>query len=246
MLMLYKMLDINKNKKVYEKINRTKQLQQAEKQFSKEAVVGWLTIYDADIDVPIVTNKKNKELTLYDIGSLDYGWVINDNNKYTNKIGITGHNIMNLSSIPIRNDKSLTKFENLMSYVYEDFAREHEYLQYTVDGKTHYYKIFSVFFSNADRYFGTKELTNNQMKHVINDYKKASIYDYDVDLDKTDNIICLATCSRFFGAQTYEKTFVVVGRELRNNEKKMVEYKMETNDNYKRIEKTMKGSEENE
>ena len=242
MFMLYKALNINK--KVYTRVDRTKQLQAAKRE--SPDTVGWLTIYDANIDIPIITRKKARAMSTGEIGLSDYAWIINDNNKYTNKVGITGHNIINLSSNPIIDDRSYSRLENLMSFVYLDYAKSHQYMQYTVDGKTHYYKMFAVFFSSGERNFGTMKLTNNQMKEVLDNYKKASIYDYDVDLKSTDNIIIVATCTRFFGVDSYDKTFVVVGRELRENEKNMVEYKVAANDNYKIVEEKMKGSENNE
>ena len=240
--MLYKALNINK--KVYTKVDRTKQLQAAKEK--SPDIVGWLTIYDANIDIPIITKKKASDMTVKDIGISDYAWIINDNNKFANKVGITGHNIINLSSNPIIDDKSFSRLENLMSFVYLDYAKSHQYLQYTVDGTTHYYKMFAVFFSSGERNFGTIKLTNNQMKEVLDKYKELSIYDYDVDLKDTDNIIIVATCTRFFGINSYDKTFLIVGRELRKNEKKMVEYNVVANDNYKIVEEKMKGSENNE
>lgn len=37
------------------------------------------------------------------------------------------------------------------------------------------------------------------MKHYIRETKKNSLYDFDVEVDSSDHLISLITCTRYFG-----------------------------------------------
>ena len=80
----------------------------------------------------------------YPVDKDKYVWLINASNQYKDFIIINGHNIMNLSSNPKIKEKGFTRLEALMAFVYYDFAKENQYIQYTVDQKDYLYKIFSV------------------------------------------------------------------------------------------------------
>ena len=66
---------------------------------------------------------------------------------------------------------------------------------------------------------------------------------FDIEVDETDKLITLTTCTRMFG-QYDKKQLVVVGRQLRENEN-IDNYDSKANDNYKEIKKILKGDEQN-
>ena len=72
----------------------------------------------------------------------------------------------------------------------------------------------------------------------IKKVKKESIYNLDVDVNGSDNLITLITCTRMYG-QSYHSSFTVEGRMLRDGEK-VTDYTVSKTDNYKKIEKLMK------
>ena len=154
---------------------------------------------------------------------------------------IMGHNIMNLSQNPKITYKDHVRFEQLMSFTYLDFAKENEYVQFTIDGKDYLFKIFSV--SYPDTFdvvsYNDPNLTEKDVKKFVNNSLKNSIYDYDIDVNENDTIISLITCTRMF---YHEKDFVVDARLVREGES-TGKYKVEKNKNYDVVEKMMKGGE---
>ena len=153
---------------------------------------------------------------------------------------------LNLSAQPLIGRDYFSRFDDLMAFVYEDFVSENKYIQYTVDGEDYIYKVFAVFFDynyNLDlRHNGdyTEEEMNEYLKYVNN----LNVYDFDVEVDSTDKIITLTTCTRMFG-QYEKKQIAVVARQLRKDEK-MNNYESKANEKYDEIKKIVEGDGNNE
>ena len=175
----------------------------------------------------------------------DYLWNNNNSEKIYNHVVVSGHNILNLSTKPKIGEKYFSRFDELMAFVYEDFAEENKYIQYTIDGQDYIYKVFAVFFEHEylidlepeDNY------TKKQTKEYIKQAKQSTIYDYDVDINENDKLITLTTCTRFYGKYN-PKQIIVVGRQLREKEK-MDNYKVTTNEKYEEIRNIMEGDDKN-
>ncbi|MBE6157428.1 MAG: class B sortase [Firmicutes bacterium] len=229
--------------------NRTSNIE-AEKQKDNTKyykTIGWLRVEGTNIDTPII-GYNDEDIDAINIDKENYLWNENPKEKLFNKVSIMGHNILNLSSNPDRGLPQFTRFDDLMSFVYYDFAKENKYIEYTVDGKDYVYKIFAVSFDkqynlNLERKY---DFSEEELKDYIKYTKKNSIYNYDVDVNKKDKYISLVTCTRMYaslGDSSME--FVVHGRMVRENER-LTNYKVTKNKNYKKIEKIMKGSAEND
>jgi len=207
---------------------------------------GWLYLPHTNIDYPIVYS--NDDTLEYPVEVVKYGWIANNQKKSEDMLFINGHNVFNLSSNPIRESSDFKRFEELMNYVYYDFAKEHQYFQYTRNGKDEIYKIFGVFFVKAVdiNYFYNEGKISNDLKQEFLDYAfNNSLFHYDVDVSAKDQILSLVTCTRFTDKQN-GTDFIVVGRLLRDNEK-MNDYKIVTNSEvYNKIKKIMKGVDNNE
>ena len=205
--------------------------------------VGWLRIQGTELDLPVIYSKDNSSLD-FPVELEKYVWTSNINKEYKRQINISGHNIFNLSAKPkIKSDK-FHRFEQLMAFIYYDFAKDNEYVQLTWDDKDYVYKIFSVGFINKTdaSFIATYENpTDEQTKKEIEVIKKSSFYDYDIDVNEKDKLITLTTCTRFYGTNS-EVEFFVVGRLLRDDEK-IGHYKVTKNSNYDEIEKKLKGDE---
>ncbi len=251
LLIILSLIRINNDnvKKEYSISNRTKELKEAKKNNNEYGyAVGWLYIIDSKIDLPIInlTADDDNQKEAY-VKYTNYAWNVGLEKGFTNKMGIVGHNIRNLSSNPEVDLKYFERFDNLMSYVYLDYAKEHEYIQYTIGDTTKVYKIFAVYFTDEvnNEYYETEKVSEKVVQSSIDYGRKLSFYDYKVDVNGKDNIISLITCTRFFGTDSNKETFVVAARELRPDEK-MKGYGVTTNENYKVVKKQMKGSESNE
>lgn len=209
---------------------------------SKYEAIGWLRIQGTDVDLPILytDDKKND----FPVEVEDFVWTNNITKKFTKQINISGHNIFNLSSHPKIKSDSFHRLEQLMAFIYYDFAKDNEYIQLTWDGKDYVYKIFYVgFLSEVDGayIYGYNDITDEQLKLEEKVFKDTSFYDYDVDVDVNDKIITINTCTRFYGVDS-DVEFYVAGRMLRENEK-IEHYKVTKNSNYNEIEKKLKGDE---
>jgi sortase B len=209
--------------------------------------IGWLKIQGTDIDMPIL-HAKNKDWD-YPVTKENYAWAMNMKPSIDKKLDIMGHNIFNLSSNPKIESSLFNKFEQLMSFVYYDFAKENLYIQFSNDKGDFIYKIFSAGFEpvgyiNDYRYVDYKNDKHGFLKEQLKYYKTDSLYNYDVDVNEDDKFITLVTCTRFFGDNHHD--FVVSARLLRENEK-IDKYDVKVNKkNYKKVEEIMKGGNDNE
>lgn len=228
----------------YKVVSRTDKVKTTKIDYPNDPLqtVGWIQVQGTNIDYPVVF----KETTGAYPGEISkYGWLSNFENKFTNHMRISGHNLFNLSSTPKMKSELFERFESLMSFVYYDFAKDNKYIQFTYNGEEYVYKIFSTaFISNNDKYFFpiADKYSSKEIDEYIKLLKKNSIYDYDVDVNKNDKIISIITCTRFFGLDD-NKDFRIVGRLLRKNEK-INNYSVKKNNNYVKVEDKLKGDEE--
>ena len=207
--------------------------------------IGWLKIQGTDIDLPVVYSDIRNESFPVQLES--FAWARKKFDNESTYYDITGHNIFNLSSTPKIKSETFNRFEQLMAFVYYDFAKENEYIQLTVGDKDYVYKIFSTGFidKGTTSFFPTtSDASKNEIKKLIEIFKENSLYKYDLDVNANDKIISLSTCTRFYGADANIE-FYVVGRLLRDDEK-INHYKVTKNKEYKKIEKKLKGDENNE
>lgn len=233
---------ISSIKPFYKVKERTENITKYNKTHEQTKAIAWIRVQGTNIDYPVIYSDGTVDIsTITD----DFTWMLDDANKITNKIFILGHNIRNVSSKPLITDKNHTRFEQLPSFMYLDFAEKNKYIQYTIDGKDYLYKIFSVsIVEDKELSYKSSDLDKNDLKEYINKSLKESYYDFDVDVDENDNIITLATCTRFYGA-TSKYTYKIDARMVRDKEK-VENYKVKENNNYKAIKKIMEGGDENE
>lgn len=201
--------------------------------------VGWIQVQGTNIDYPVVHKETFDSYPGHITG---YGWLNNYDPGVHKHIGISGHNIYNLSSKPKLESKYFERFESLMSFVYYDFVKDNKYIQLTMDGKEYVYKIFAVSFLSNDEKLVlplNEDYNDKELDDYIKLIKKKSIYDFDVDVNQNDKIISVITCTRFYGL-TDNKDFRIVGRLIRKNED-ITNYSVKRNKNYVQVEEKLKG-----
>lgn len=185
----------------------------------------WLRVQGTDIDTPIVSLTSSLDEDI----KADYLWTSAYYEEGENRKVIYGHNIKNVSSYPDIVNKEHFRFEQLVSFAYYEFAKENLYIQYSDGNEEALYKIYAVTFNNIGDEYG-QSYKKEELDNYIKDVKYNSIYNYDVDVNKDDELISLITCTRYFGA--FEKTqFKVDARRVREKEK-ISNYSVETNSNY--------------
>lgn len=224
--------------------SRTKNIEKTKaKDLDYYQTIGWLRVQGTNIDYPLILQQKAG--FEYPVEMEEYVWSNNEDGKYHNKINISGHNIFNLSPHPQKSSSDFHRLEALMAFVYEDFAKKNEYIQLTLDGEDYLYKIYSAGFVylNDMAILPKGDNTPEEMNDQIELFKSVSIYDYDIDVNNTDDMITIYTCTRFFGNK--EKNFQITGRRVRDKEK-VGRYEVKRNNNYNEIEEIlMKGDDNN-
>ncbi len=187
--------------------------------------IGWVNVQGTDIDYPVVY-----ETNLVYQGLKDYLWVSSMYEEGENRLAIFGHNIRNVSNKPLIKEEGHVRFEQLLSFVYYDFAKDNLYIQYSQNGRNELYKIYAIGFYEQDDEDGYSFSSEEEVKEYINNAKKNSIYDYKVDVKEDDFLISLITCTRFFGAGG-KTTFKIDARKVRGHEK-VDKYEVSKNKNY--------------
>ena len=226
----------------FKMLDRTTEINDAKNKGNR--LGGWVRVEGTNIDMPIIITSPGFYMDKNVDGS--YGKVYSRPDDETNHPSIVSHNIRNVSRKPIVGDDTMTGFEQLMSFIYLDFIKENQYIAYTdVNGKQSLYRIYAVSLIDDDQKATYKDTyTEQEEDKYIDQAKKESMYDIDVDVDATDKQVSLLTCTRFYGSST-SYSFKVDARELRDGEKQQLA-KVKTNKNYEKIEKRMKEGTKND
>lgn len=188
---------------------------------------GWIMVQGTNVDYPVVLEKEIVK------GVKEYAWVSDDYIEGETRMAIYGHNIQNVSSEPLITDPNHLRFEQLMSFAYEDFAKENLYIQYSHDGVDELYKIYAIGFYDTNDDNGLSyhhTIQADRINEYIETVKENSIYDYDVEVNNSDELLSLITCTRFFGANELNN-FKIDARKVRDGEK-IEKYSVQSNKNY--------------
>ena len=202
--------------------------------------IGWIRVQGTSLDMPVVhSNEQNYN---YPVGTKSYTWTSVSDGKFHNAITIMGHNIYNLSSNPKLTSDKFFRFEELMSFIYYDFAKENEYFQLTIGGKEYVYKTFAVTLLTATDILylpNGVDYDKDDMKYFVSYLKTHSFYRYQVSVNENDSVVSLATCTRFYGVD-HPVQLYVTGRLLRKGER-MRKYNVYKNKSYEKIENILRG-----
>lgn len=207
-----------------------------------EDVVGWLRVPDTEIDEHVLQKtdwdvSKNGEYYerkdingQYDwFGSYfaDYESTVGDRNEMSNIVTIYGHSMNdNIDS---------DKFSKLKRYKDQKFAEEHPYFYLTTPTDDMVFKVFGVIYTDwkyLPYYYpdekSLKEAKKTQkylkidtLQGVIDEMKARSLFDFDVEVDSSDKLVVLSTCTYLYGKTQEEQEqyrFLVVGRLVRPGE----------------------------
>lgn len=239
-IVLFVFLIIALKRPIYQIESRGRNIEKSQKKDSDGMkTVGWLRVQGTNIDYPIIYAPG---ISL-DYKTDDFVWTEADYTSLNNIVYISGHNIKNLSSTPLVADESHSRFEQLMSFVYHDFVKDNQYIQYSIYGHDYLYKIFSVYFediNNLDLYNDGK-YNREDIKRIINNSLEKNIFDINVDVSEKDNYIILNTCTRMLG----NKQLVVGARLVRDNEKIELS-NVKKSKEYKTVENVLKGGDSDE
>lgn len=187
--------------------------------------VGYLRIPNTTIDDFVVQSKKDNQfyLRLNNLGKyafegcyyFDYRNTVVDRTSLDKNTTIYGHNLDD-------NKKTGVRFAQLMNYTDVDWAKEHPYIYLTTETDEMVFKVFATFYTNWRKfdYINNEFDTAAEFTSLVTEAKVSSEQIYEVDVNSTDKILTLSTCTyKFGGVSNKDQRFVVMGRLLRAGEK---------------------------
>ena len=206
-------------------------------------VTGWLRVEGTNIDLALIARNNTADVSNREY---EYAWTNSFPDENSNHFTYISHNVRNVSSNPIIGDDTMTYFEQLMSFIYPEFIEENQFIEFTnSEGETSIYRIFGVTLIDESQYSSYYDtFDDEELDDYIKKVKDESMYDMDVDVNSSDMLLTLYTCTRFYGA-TDSYSFRVDARELREGEK-MKYSTVDTNSNYDEIKEKMEEGEKNE
>lgn len=227
--------------KYYTPNSRIKELNEFRNVDNNKAIA-WISIQGTNIDMPIMYKGDVTDITdpTYNIG-----WTYNSSKKQTSRIIVYSHNMRNISSHPLIADKNQARFEQLMSFIYTSFTKKNKYIQYTMNGRDYLYKIYAVSLQKTDDLDEDEGNISEQNKDLyVEQEKNNSIFKFDTDVSRKDNLLTLVTCTRFYKSSDHY-SFIMDAREVRKNEK-IKNYNVKEKSEYKSIKKILEGDGKNE
>lgn len=120
---------------------------------------------------------------------------------------IYGHN-WNNCFVPFKRGGG--EFESLMSFVYEDFVAQNQYIYLTTNSGVHTFKVFAVCFTTDLGFYINCNGIN--VASVAQRAKNMSLFDFGVDVGGNDKIITLSTCTRYFKGMGANQRFIIMGK----------------------------------
>ena len=156
-------------------------------------VVAWLKVNGTNIETTVVKTTDNDYYLTHNFNK-EYnsaGWIFAD---YKNKVDGTDKNLV----IYGHNMRDDSMFGSLKWVINEDWYNneDNKYITLITENETQVYEVFSVYqIEKEDYYIQTNFDTEKEFNTFAQTIKKRSKKDFNVDVNKEDNIITLSTCA---------------------------------------------------
>lgn len=194
----------SKDKRFYNSVNS---IDSYRKFYSNDDIKGIIKIESLDISSLIMQSDdndyylnhlENKEENIYGSLMLDYRTNL-DNDKINI---IYGHS----------SESEITPFKRLEKYLNYDFYNNNRYINIITDTNEYKYEIFSVvnINKNNNRYLNIEFNNEQEYLDYINWLKNLSIYDSNIVLSSTNQILILQTCS----SQKNDEFLLIISRKV--------------------------------
>ena len=190
--------------------------------------VGWLTVPGTNIDTPIYQSDRDQyylkhdnygEYTRYGVPYLDENCGVKNLSRNST---IYGHNF---------DDDQI--FDQLHNYEDVEFFKKNPIIKFDTIYENHTWKIIAAFRSNGEPagdngyifYYVQPNMGNNSFMEFYDELQQRSYIHTGVDVQPTDKILTLSTCTYFFdkNGRTENARFAVVARLVREGESESVD-----------------------
>ena len=209
---------INEEDKEDDRIERIAKVKKLKEDNSD--IVGWLEIEGTNINYPVLQGEDNEYYMShnYKKEKSEKGSIFLDSNydwdKPSSNLLIYGHNIITGEI-----------FKDLLKYSDEEFYKEHKTIRFTTVEEDLEFEVLSAFKSrvyyeseeNVFRYYQFIDAKNEkEYNEFVDNAKKSSIYDTNVNAEYGDQLITLSTCSY----HTENGRFALIGRKINAKKEK--------------------------
>ena len=156
-------------------------------------IVAWLKVKGTNIETTVVKSTNNDYYLTHNFNK-EYnsaGWIFAD---YKNKVDGTDKNLV----IYGHNMRDDSMFGSLKWVINEDWYNneDNKYITLVIENETQIYEVFSVYqIEEEDYYIQTNFNTEKEFSTFLETIKKRSKKDFNVDVNKEDNILTLSTCA---------------------------------------------------
>ena len=156
-------------------------------------IVAWLKVNGTNIETTVVKTTNNNYYLTHNFNK-EYnsaGWIFAD---YKNKVDGTDKNLV----IYGHNMRDDSMFGSLKWVINEDWYNneDNKYITLITENETQVYEVFSVYrIEKEDYYIQTNFDTEKEFNTFAQTIKKRSKKDFNVDVNKEDNILTLSTCA---------------------------------------------------
>ena len=188
-------------------------------------IQGWVYIDGTNINYPIAYPGKEKGNNYYmsrgyDLKPSRNSVIWADKNTRTggkseiskNTI-LYGHNWNNISSNPRIGSAKDTMFGQLPAFHHLDFAKEHQFIQYSTEKANMVFQVFAVFYTEIDFAYNVSNPETEQFRGIIDSARARSLHDYNIEVGTDDHILTLSTCTRAYGKSDQQR-FVVMAKRV--------------------------------
>lgn len=199
--------------------------------------VGWINVPNTSIDMPVYKCSNNSYYLKHDNYDTytKYGAVFmdmhNNPNSFTRNTTLYGHNFDNK-----------VYFDELHNYQDLEFFKKSPVIEFNTPYKDYKWKVIAAFHTNGSSagdngylfYYISPQFGNNSFMKFYDELQQRSYIHTGVDVEPTDKILTLSTCTYFFdrNGALENARFVVVARLVRDGESAEVDTSKATlNDN---------------
>jgi sortase B len=190
-------------------------------------VKGWLSVPGTNINYPVLFNgdsvyyyldkdiykQKSKNAVIYADPYVKFG----SSSQISKNTVLYGHNWTNYSANPRIGDASDEMFAQLTAYHHLNVARAYPYIYYSTADQEMTWVIFAAFYTDVSFYYNIPDPDDAFYAQIISGAKARSRHNFDVDVNTSDKILTLSTCTRAYGSSDQQR-FVVMARLLRPGE----------------------------
>ena len=155
--------------------------------------IGWLSVNNTKINYPVVQSSDNDYYLnhAFDRSSNIIGWVFADYRNNFDKIDkntiIYGHSMVDGGHI-------FTTLQNVLKSSW--YTNENNlYIKFSIKENEYNWRIFSIYvIENTNDYLYTNFSSDDDFIKFINKITERSVYNFNQNIEQTDNILTLSTC----------------------------------------------------